>query len=222
MNLALVRSEQFNGVTCDFYRDNNDIWITREQIGQALEYSNPQKAVDNLHERNKERLDQFSVTLKLRATDGKQYNTRVYSAKGVYEICRWSRQPKADAFMDFVWNTLEAIRIGRFQTESLNSEQFQRIISVMERQQKFIDRLLGIVERQPQQPQIVLPQPVNSKIGKLPQQLRDQVHQQIVNGIHYKEITKWLNTQGIDISPVTVWNYCNDYRMRFQIQSLRH
>jgi ERCC4-related helicase len=49
----------------------------------------------------------------LRATDGKAYNTYLYSPKGVYEICRWSRQPKADAFMDWVWGVVESIRTGK-------------------------------------------------------------------------------------------------------------
>lgn len=111
-DMQLVKSANFGVVKCDFYsdRDNREIWMTREQIGRALEYSNPQKAIDNLHIRNKDRLDKFSVTLKLRATDGKLYDTKLYSAKGVYEICRYSRQPKADMFMDWVWDIVESIR----------------------------------------------------------------------------------------------------------------
>ncbi|SNR85569.1 BRO family, N-terminal domain [Anaerovirgula multivorans] len=84
--------------------------LTKKQIGRALDYSDAQKAIDNLHKRHKERLDKFSVTLKLRGTDGKEYNTTVYSPKGLYEICRWSRQPKADAFMDWVWDIIESLR----------------------------------------------------------------------------------------------------------------
>lgn len=113
MQLELVRSGKFNSVYCDFYSSEDEIWMTREQIGTALEYKNPQKAIDNLHSRCKERLDKFSVTLKLRGPDGKMYDTCVYSAKGVYEICRWSRQPKADAFIDWAWEIIEAIRNGR-------------------------------------------------------------------------------------------------------------
>lgn len=67
--------------------------MTREQIGRALEYSDPQKAIDNIHSRNFDRLDVLSVTLKLRGTDGKMYDTRVYTLRGAMEICRFSRQP---------------------------------------------------------------------------------------------------------------------------------
>lgn len=109
--LVLLQSDNFGNVACDFYRGNqDDILMTRTQIGQALEYSDPQKAIDNLHSRHKERLDKFSVTLNLRGTDGKLYNTILYTTKGVYEICRWSHQAKADAFMDWVWDVIEQIR----------------------------------------------------------------------------------------------------------------
>ena len=38
-NLELVTTENFGSVTCDFYRNvGNEIFMTREQIGEALEY----------------------------------------------------------------------------------------------------------------------------------------------------------------------------------------
>ena len=74
--------------------------MTREQIGRALEYSYPQESITKIHDRHRDRLDKFSVQVNLTSTDDKRYKTTVYSPKGIYEICRWSRQPKADAFMD--------------------------------------------------------------------------------------------------------------------------
>jgi len=112
-NLALVKSENFGAVQCDFYRGKKQVWMTRKQIGEALGYSDPQKAIDNLHSKHKERLDKFSVTLKVRGTDGKEYDTCIYSAKGVYEICRWSKQAKANEFFDWVYEILEGIRSGK-------------------------------------------------------------------------------------------------------------
>lgn len=46
-------------------------------------------------------------------TDGKLYDTHLYTAKGVYEICRWSRQTKANAFYDFVYEVLESLRTNK-------------------------------------------------------------------------------------------------------------
>ncbi|WP_216363842.1 BRO-N domain-containing protein [Moorella sp. E306M] len=114
-NLVLIKSANFGNVQCDFYSDNKEIWMTREQIGRALEYADPGDAIRKIHERNRDRLDRFSVTVKLSGTDGKLYDTYLYSARGVYEICRWSRQPKADAFYDFVYDILESLRTGQTQ-----------------------------------------------------------------------------------------------------------
>jgi prophage antirepressor-like protein len=109
--LRLITTEKFCNIECDFYRNNkDDVLITREQIGRALEYSDPQKAIDKLHSRHKERLNKFSVTTKVTGTDGKAYNTTLYTPKGIYEICRWSQQNNANAFIDWVWEILDKIR----------------------------------------------------------------------------------------------------------------
>ena len=122
-DLVLADTVPYNNVMCDFYdRPGDDIYMTRQQVGQALGYSNPQKAIDNIHQRHKERLDKFSVTLNLRGSDGKTYVTTAYSAKGVYEICRWSRQPKADMFMDFVWEVVERLRKQQMTPPLTNAE----------------------------------------------------------------------------------------------------
>lgn len=116
--MKLVKRESFGAIQCDFYHSGTDFCMTREQIGAALGYADPQKAIDNLHKRHVDRLDRFAVTLKLRATDGKMYNTVVYTAKGIYEICRWSQQPKANAFYDWVYDILEGLRTGRLSIQN--------------------------------------------------------------------------------------------------------
>ena len=75
-----------------------------------MEYSNPQKAIDNIHSKHRNRLDELSVTTKLRATDGKCYNTMLYTERGIMEICRWSRQKNANMFMDWTWDIIEKYR----------------------------------------------------------------------------------------------------------------
>jgi len=112
-NLVKVQNSQFGAVTCDYYGNGKgQFFMTRQQIGEALEYDDPRIAIKKIHDRHKDRLDQFSVVTKLGTTDGKAYDTFLYSAKGVYEICRWSRQPKADAFYDHVYEILEGLRLG--------------------------------------------------------------------------------------------------------------
>jgi len=67
MNLSLVKKAEFNGVECDFYNqdENKDVWMTREQIGKALGYSEPNKNIAKIHERNKDRWKVGSMILVL-------------------------------------------------------------------------------------------------------------------------------------------------------------
>jgi len=110
--LQLVKSETFGSIQCDIYAQGTDFCMTREQVGTALEYAFPREAIAKIHTRNAERLDKFSGVVKL-GTPGGMQETVVYSARGIYEICRWSQQPKANAFYDWVYDLLEGLRTGR-------------------------------------------------------------------------------------------------------------
>ncbi|NWL90461.1 hypothetical protein DMN77_23195 [Paenibacillus sp. 79R4] len=120
MNLRLVKQGNFLGIKCDFYEDKHgEVYMTRKQIGEALQYKTPEDAIYRIHERNKDRLDKLSVTVKLSSTDSKHYDTFVYKAKGIFDIIRYSRQPIADEFMDWVYDVIEAIRTGRISHDVL-------------------------------------------------------------------------------------------------------
>lgn len=124
--LRLVTSETFGEVPCAFYQQDgsDEVLLTREQIGTALEYTNPRNAIKNIHARHQERLDKYSVVVSVsnegglnlsppsRRTDGGEQETVLYTRKGVMEICRWSKQPKADAFIDFVWDIADKLIKG--------------------------------------------------------------------------------------------------------------
>ena len=130
-NYSVVLQEAVNGVSCDFYGDGlGEFFMTRQQIGEALGYGNPKVAISNIHMAHKERLDQFSTVLKTSTVTGPK-DFYLYSAKGVYEICRWSRQPAADAFFDRVYDILEGLRTGKLRA-SLLPKQDQATIAMRE------------------------------------------------------------------------------------------
>lgn len=113
MKMELITQKPFNSIMCDVWQnEENEVFMTRDQIGVALEYAEPNTAIRKIHTRHKERLDQFSVETKLVGTDGKHYNTIIYNERGIYEIIRFSKQEKADAFYDFVYDLLEGLRRG--------------------------------------------------------------------------------------------------------------
>ena len=114
--MTVITSKSFGVLNVDVYQnDKHQYYMTREQIGAALEYNNPNKAIQNIHVKNTDRLDPLSTFLKLRKVEGgitKEREYIVYSLRGVMEICRLSRQPKADAFMDFCWDIMESLMRG--------------------------------------------------------------------------------------------------------------
>lgn len=113
--LTLVTSRNFNGHTLNCYVDETDknigdFWATREQIGRLLEYAEPRIAIAKIHQRNQDRIDNFSGVVKLVTPEGGTQYTTVYNFKGLLEICRYSNQPKANAVMDFLWDIADEIR----------------------------------------------------------------------------------------------------------------
>ena len=110
--MTVITSKPFGALNVDVYEDNkHQYYMTREQIGMALEYDDPRKRIAVIHSRNKDRLDKFSRGFQIETPSGSQ--TMVcYNLKGVMEICRFSRQPKADAFMDFCWDIMESLMRG--------------------------------------------------------------------------------------------------------------
>ena len=117
-NLQLVASRHFDNVILDCYQevgqDNpQEFLATREQIGLVLGYQNPGNAIKDIHARNKDRLDKFSIQRKLRQVEGNRTVTReviMYNFKGLLEICRYSQQPNANKVIDVLWEIADEIR----------------------------------------------------------------------------------------------------------------
>lgn len=144
-NYSAVLQEAVNGVSCDFYGDGRgEFFMTRQQIGEALGYEEPRKAIEIIHRKHKERLDQFSGVIKLMTPGGVQ-QVYLYSAKGVYEICRWSRQPAADAFYDRVYDILEGLRTGKIRA-SLLPQQDQAVIAMRDSVERTVVEWFEILE----------------------------------------------------------------------------
>ena len=121
MNLAV--KEIFEGNEMDVYQnDQGEVYMTREQIGRALEYANPKEAIKNIHSRNRTRLDRFSTGAQIDTPSRGIQETTIYNEKGIYEIIRHSKQPKADAFYDWVYDLLSKLRKGEYQITQPHSE----------------------------------------------------------------------------------------------------
>lgn len=114
--MTVITSKPFGALNVDVYQnDKHQYYMTREQIGRALECKEPRKYIAKIHERNADRLDSLSTVVNLTTVEGgitKEREIICYSLRGVMEICRLSRQPKADSFMDFCWDIMESLMRG--------------------------------------------------------------------------------------------------------------
>lgn len=114
--MTVITSKPFGALNVDVYQnDKHQYYMTRDQIGTALEYSDPRIAIYKIHQRNADRLDPLSSVTKLVTQVRNHTEERelfCYNLRGVMEICRFSRQPKADAFMDFCWDIMESLMRG--------------------------------------------------------------------------------------------------------------
>jgi phage antirepressor YoqD-like protein len=114
--LTLYKSEWFQGVECDFWKNENDeILMTAEQLGNILEYSNPRKAVNKIVLRNPYLLDnEFSGGVKMVSPSGMQ-ETRVFTEDGIYEITMLAKTEKAKEFRTWVRQILKGLRKGELE-----------------------------------------------------------------------------------------------------------
>lgn len=150
MKLATTRN--FGSLAVEVYENpQREFFMTREQVGTALEYGNPGKAIQNIHVKNADRLDPLSTFLNLRKVEGNrtvERNLFAYNFRGVMEICRLSRQPKADAFMDFCWDVMTSLMRGETVSLVQSKEEIQA-----QRQARFdtmVKKLDSLIECQKQ------------------------------------------------------------------------
>ena len=115
-SMTVITSKPFGALNVDVYEDNkHQYYMTREQIGAALEYTDPVRNISKIHDRNADRLNPLTSVVNLTTEVGNHTQMRqtyMYNLRGVMEICRFSRQPKADAFMDFCWDIMESLMRG--------------------------------------------------------------------------------------------------------------
>ncbi|MFR6326153.1 MAG: BRO family protein [Ruminococcus sp.] len=205
-NLKLVETDVFNEIaTCDFWGNaNNEYLVTREQIGRALGYSNPANAIKNIHLKHKERLDKFSTQLTLGYVEGDRYVEReriLYNRKGIMEICRWSRQPLADKFMDWCWEIMDRLISNSLNTVTLSREEYSMIVNATNE----VGQLNKVNEQLTRQLQIISAQntTMQDKLSRMWQKIM-----LIVPPAHY---SSWKNKMSQKIvSLAKILGYTND------------
>lgn len=110
--LQLVKQADFGNIRCDFYGKDDDVFMTINQLAECLGYST-RNGIDKLIERNKYlKNKEFSVADKMSGTDGKLYETRIFTEDGIYEVTMLAKTAKAKEFRAWVRVILKSLRKG--------------------------------------------------------------------------------------------------------------
>lgn len=103
-NLRLVKVGQTKDFPCDYYTNSqNEIFLTRKQLGEALGYKEPNDSMNKIHARYKDMLQGKYIIHKIESSDNKFYEAYLYNLPGIMTICRASKQKQADRFMDWLY-----------------------------------------------------------------------------------------------------------------------
>ena len=103
---------EFNNQNIEIINRNGQLYLSGAQIGKALEYDNPTKAVGNIYRNHQEEFtDDMSMTLDLRVIGkrDRNYLSRVYNREGAWLIGMFARTPKAAEFRKWVLKVLGAV-----------------------------------------------------------------------------------------------------------------
>lgn len=112
--IDLVKSEMFGDIQCDFYQNEyGEVFMTSEQIGTALGYSDPHRGINKLTNRNPHLKEmEFSSVVKLTTKAGRRKKTRLFNEDGIYEVAFLANTIKAHQFKTWVRSILKALRKG--------------------------------------------------------------------------------------------------------------
>lgn len=118
-NLMLIKSAPFGTVTCDFWQnESKDVFMTINQLAQALGYAS-KSGVEKIIQRNEYLKDiEFSATDILSAPDGKEYETRIFTEDGIYEVSMLSKTSVAKEFRSWVRKIIKGLRKGEIAIQS--------------------------------------------------------------------------------------------------------
>jgi len=168
MKLELIKSAKFGEVQADIYKSGDEPYMTAEQLGSCLGYSHERKSITNLVNKfNYLKGEEFSVVTKMMSTDGKQYNTRVFTEDGIYEITMLAKTEKAKEFRAWVRKLLKSLRRGDAKLVSMT--EYQRMMATT--------RLENAKIRKAQ------------ILTKLAAQYEGMTYQQVLNSYATKELT---------------------------------
>ena len=104
MNDQIISTRKFDGGPVRFIRSNGkdvELWMTAEDIGNALELEEPIKDVESIFQQHKDELEEMTMLMPA-GPDGGSSEIRAFSEEGVYLLSFLCDSPKAKEFRRWV------------------------------------------------------------------------------------------------------------------------
>ena len=127
MELKLARKKLFEGFEIECYKDtsteNGDFYMTRKQISDALDYKNDTQLNVTIS-RNKD-IIKDPTYFEMKQVEGEREIERemiFYKFKQLFQMLRFTKQPKANLFMEWASITLKELITGRAELKFSNAE----------------------------------------------------------------------------------------------------
>lgn len=122
----VIETIQFHGLNVRLYENRDMVWITAEDIGRCLNFTNPRKGVHKVYERRKDEIEPFSGVVKLTTPEGGIQETRVYTEQGAYLIAMFARTDRAKEVRRWLAGLPEKIR-------EIQNKKYWRLIEYTDR-----------------------------------------------------------------------------------------
>ena len=97
----------FQNTTLSVINQNNQTFLTASDLGCALEYANPLKAISNLYNSNADEFTPEMTALVEMKTAGGIQKVRIFSLRGAHLIAMFARTKIAKAFRKWVLDVLD-------------------------------------------------------------------------------------------------------------------
>lgn len=109
---SLVKTFEFEGHALSFSERSGEWWAAGEDVAEALGYSSRKQVLKVFERHSAEFLPSETATVDLTATDGKVYQTRVFSLRGLEHLAILGRTETCVRFRRWILDVIERLRSG--------------------------------------------------------------------------------------------------------------
>ena len=128
----------FQNTTLSVINQHNQIYITASDLGLALEYANPLRAISKLYNSNADEFTPEMTALIEMQTAGGLQKVRIFSLRGAHLIAMFARTKVAKDFRKWVLDILDReVLQNANQIQPLGEEQ-QELLSLLVRSYQFL------------------------------------------------------------------------------------